>query len=204
MTTYRKPQYKLLIFFPPYWPPLPNLLHCFLLRSSILHMGVPKTQHLDLFVSYFIHSYAFQCNLVANDSQILHLNKSISNCSLAVSFVGLSISDIHDQSNSWFSILANKKKSSNEINNNLVSCWIKSGQRKTDVSTECLVAVDSNDWEQGFHGKDSTDGIITCCSVIKSCLTLCNPTDCSMPGSPFLYYHLEFTQIHVNWLSGAV
>ena len=112
--------HKLLIFFPPYWPPLPNLLHWFLLRSSILHMGVPKTQHLDLFVSYFIHSYAFQCNLVANDSQILHPNKSISKCSLAVSFVGLSISDIQDQSNSWFSILANKKKSSNEINNNLV------------------------------------------------------------------------------------
>ena len=48
--------HKLLIFFPPHWPPLPNLLHWFLLRSSILHMGVPKTQHLDLFASYFIHS----------------------------------------------------------------------------------------------------------------------------------------------------
>ena len=25
-----------------------------------------------------------------------------------------------------------------------------------------------------------------CCSVVQSCLTLCNPMDCSMPGSPSL------------------
>ena len=31
-----------------------------------------------------------------------------------------------------------------------------------------------------------------CCSVAKSCLTLCNPMDCSTPGFPVLYYLLEF------------
>ena len=33
---------------------------------------------------------------------------------------------------------------------------------------------------------------IFCCSVAKSCLTLCDPMDCSSPGFPVLYYLLEF------------
>ena len=37
-----------------------------------------------------------------------------------------------------------------------------------------------------------------CCSVAKSCLTLCNPMDCSMPGFPVLHYLLEFAQTHVH------
>ena len=34
-----------------------------------------------------------------------------------------------------------------------------------------------------------------CCSAAKSCLTLCDPMDCSMPGFPVLYCLLEFAQI---------
>ena len=37
-----------------------------------------------------------------------------------------------------------------------------------------------------------------CCSVTKLYPTLCNPMDCSMPGSPFLHYILDFIQIHVH------
>ena len=33
-----------------------------------------------------------------------------------------------------------------------------------------------------------------CCSVAQSCLTLCNPMDCSTPGFPVLQYLLEFAQ----------
>ena len=40
-----------------------------------------------------------------------------------------------------------------------------------------------------------------CCSVAKPCLTLCNPMDCSTPGSPVLHYFLEIAQIHVHWVS---
>ena len=36
-----------------------------------------------------------------------------------------------------------------------------------------------------------------CCSVTKSCPTLCNPMDCSLPGSLVLHYLPEFAQIHV-------
>ena len=35
------------------------------------------------------------------------------------------------------------------------------------------------------------------CSVAKSCLTLCDPMDCSTPGFPVLEYLLEFAQTHV-------
>ena len=37
-----------------------------------------------------------------------------------------------------------------------------------------------------------------CCSVIQSCLTLCNPMDCSMPGFPLLHHLLELAQTHVQ------
>ena len=34
-------------------------------------------------------------------------------------------------------------------------------------------------------------------SVAQSCLTLCDPVDCSMPGFPVLYCVLELAQTHV-------
>ena len=35
-----------------------------------------------------------------------------------------------------------------------------------------------------------------CCSVAQSCLTLCNPTDCSTSGLPVPHHLLEFAQVH--------
>ena len=42
------------------------------------------------------------------------------------------------------------------------------------------------------------------CSVPKLCLTLCDPMDCSMPGSPILHYLPEFAQTHVHRVSDAI
>ena len=39
-----------------------------------------------------------------------------------------------------------------------------------------------------------------CCSVAKSCSTLCHPMHCSTPGFPALHYLREFAQIHVHEL----
>ena len=44
---------------------------------------------------------------------------------------------------------------------------------------------------------------IYCCLVTKSCLTLCDPMDCSMQGFPVVCYLLEFAQTHVLWVSDA-
>ena len=41
-------------------------------------------------------------------------------------------------------------------------------------------------------------------SVAQSCLTLCDPMDCSMPGFPIHHQLLELTQIHVHWVADAV
>ena len=43
-----------------------------------------------------------------------------------------------------------------------------------------------------------------CCSVAKSCLTLCDSMDCSAPGSSALPWLPEFAQTHVHWVSDAV
>ena len=41
-------------------------------------------------------------------------------------------------------------------------------------------------------------------SVTQSCLTLCNPINCSTPGLPVQYQLLEFTEIHVHWVDDAI
>ena len=41
-------------------------------------------------------------------------------------------------------------------------------------------------------------------SVTQSCPTLCDPTDCSMPGFPVLHYLPEFAQTHVRSFSDAI
>ena len=43
-----------------------------------------------------------------------------------------------------------------------------------------------------------------CCSITKSCSTLCGPMDCSTPGFPVLHYLLEFAQTHIHWLGDAI
>ena len=43
-----------------------------------------------------------------------------------------------------------------------------------------------------------------CCSVTKSCLTLCNPMNCSTTGFLVHHYLLKFPQTHVHWVSDAI
>ena len=40
--------------------------------------------------------------------------------------------------------------------------------------------------------------------VIQPCLTLCNPTDCSMPSLPVPHNLLEHAQTHVHWVGDAI
>ena len=41
-------------------------------------------------------------------------------------------------------------------------------------------------------------------SVAQSCLTLCNPMNCSTPGLPVHQQLPESTQTHVHWVSDAI
>ena len=45
---------------------------------------------------------------------------------------------------------------------------------------------------------------VCCCSVAKSCPTLCNSMDCSPPGSSVFHCLLKFVQSHVHWVSDAI
>ena len=45
---------------------------------------------------------------------------------------------------------------------------------------------------------------LCCCSVSKSRSSLCDPTDCSMPGFPVLHQLLELAQIHVHRADDAI
>ena len=42
------------------------------------------------------------------------------------------------------------------------------------------------------------------CSVTKSCLTLCNPVDCSTPCFAILHYLPEFSQTHIHRVGDAI
>ena len=46
--------------------------------------------------------------------------------------------------------------------------------------------------------------VLSCCSLTKSCPTLCDPVDCSTPGFPVLHYLREFAQTHVHWVGDAI
>ena len=46
--------------------------------------------------------------------------------------------------------------------------------------------------------------IMNMLSITKSCVTLCDPMDWSMPGFLVLHYLPEFPQTHVLWVSGAI
>ena len=41
-------------------------------------------------------------------------------------------------------------------------------------------------------------------SVTQSCLTLCNPTDCSVPGLPLHHQLPELTQTRIHLVSDAI
>ena len=45
---------------------------------------------------------------------------------------------------------------------------------------------------------------VCCCSVTKSCPTLCDPVNCSTPGFPVIHYLLEFAQTHDHWVGDAI
>ena len=45
---------------------------------------------------------------------------------------------------------------------------------------------------------------LCCYSVAKSCLTLCDPMDCSTPGSSVLHCLPELAQIYVHWVGDTI
>ena len=57
--------------------------------------------------------------------------------------------------------------------------------------------------EQSLHSPASL-AARCCCSVTQSCLTLCDPMDCSTPSFPVLHHLPEFAQTHIHWVGDAI
>ena len=79
--------------------------------------------------------------------------------------------------------------------------------------------MDRGAWQMTVHGVTESqtqlgkhsyltqyvqNSIILFSSVAQSCPTLCDPTDCSMPGFPVHHQLLGFTQTHVHRVSDAI
>ena len=58
-------------------------------------------------------------------------------------------------------------------------------------------------WLREFRGQRSLSSV-QFSSVTQSCLTLCDPMDCSTSGPPVRCQHPEFTQTHVHWVGDAI
>ena len=54
------------------------------------------------------------------------------------------------------------------------------------------------------HVSENIRDVFWWCSVAKSCLSLCSPTDCSTPGFPVLHRLPELAQTHVRGVGGAI
>ena len=55
-----------------------------------------------------------------------------------------------------------------------------------------------------WHVNSECGCVLLCCSVAKSCLTLCDPINCDMSGLLALHHLLEHTQTHVHWVGDAI
>ena len=73
-------------------------------------------------------------------------------------------------------------------------------ERKKEGSMNILLA-ESPSLQQSFQESHMYP---LCCSVAKSCPTLCDPMDCSTPGFPVLHYFPEFAQIHLHWVNDGI
>ena len=72
--------------------------------------------------------------------------------------------------------------------------WDLSSKTKDQISTPAVKDPSLN--YQGRPCDENFEGWLSCCcsSVIKLYPTLCNPMDCSTPGSPVLHHLREFAE----------
>ena len=57
-----------------------------------------------------------------------------------------------------------------------------------------------NTWPRKYNSRTPLTSVLSC-SVTQSCLTLCDPVDCSTTSFPVLHCLPEFEQAHVHWVS---
>ena len=63
--------------------------------------------------------------------------------------------------------------------------------------------IPSSQYDKNWLSIIRVQHVIHCCSVAQSCLTLCDPVDCSTPGFP-VHQLPELAQTHVHWVGDAI
>ena len=79
-----------------------------------------------------------------------------------------------------------------------------SSSNRSLAFADALLLQISLSWFCGFTFSSSCMVSQSFSSVAQSCLTLCNPMDCSTPGFPVLHHLLELAQTHVYRVSDAI
>ena len=80
----------------------------------------------------------------------------------------------------------------------LASCWLDERQGSSSCSEPMRGAKIETE------GRGSWKAGVQFCLFAQSCLTLCNPMDCSMPGFPVHHQLPEPTQTHVHHVGDAI
>ena len=86
-------------------------------------------------------------------------------------------------------------------NNHLIGVWMPFFKNRTQSRKRWRSKVR---WPLILQISPEIEASGSCCLVAKSCLTLCDPMNCSMPSFPVLHYLPEFAQTHVHWVSDAI
>ena len=76
-------------------------------------------------------------------------------------------------------------------------------RRRKGSSSHCVAYILSQSGDSS-HWYKAVPGSVQFSSVTQSCLTLCDPMDCSTPGFPVHHQLPKFTQTHVHWVSDAI
>ena len=89
-----------------------------------------------------------------------------------------------------------------------VQCHVKLGVFPMHKPGSFLLPLDTrffSPWSLSLKcSVGSTISSVQFSSVTQSCLTLCDPMDCSTPGLPVCHQLPEFTQTHDNWVGDAI
>ena len=85
--------------------------------------------------------------------------------------------------------------------------WVARSQTRLSMHAHAPPYLSSSDWETREPGKrdiSEEKDQIRSDQVAQSCLTLCDPMNCSTPGLPVHHQLPEFTQTHVHRVSDAI
>ena len=86
----------------------------------------------------------------------------------------------------------------------LQSCPLFPNPPYHGTCSHCIMCVPVSSLPKPMVHPVTKSKLRTVSLVAESCLTLCNPMDCSTPGFPVHCQLPEFTQTHVHWVGDAI